>query len=269
MNFNEVKFLENVQRIHLKLDEISIYEAIADTDVRVKLYDFVGYDTDPQFSVVNTRFSAALDEICANIVGRTMFKVLMTKMTLGNILKTKGKIKIKEQDERGKGSRYLHEEWTVKINSDFYELDGTGISDRQYYGIVEGREVEHKLKSMASSMFHEFCHALHHISKTNMKRKVYNILTSKELRKVWGQDEELRTICCVEDAKHCLLDPICDHCFDLAQSILKGEPFLPRCSHNIGYRTERAVEDTGNRRKLLQHFLKYKTLLEGYLEYTS
>jgi hypothetical protein len=65
------------------------------------------------------------------------------------------------------------------------------------------------------------------------------------------------------------MDPICDHCFDLMQSILKGKPFLPRCSHNIGYRSEKALKDVGNRRKLRQHFLKYKILLEGWREYAS
>jgi glutaredoxin-related protein len=269
MNFNEVKFLENVQRIHLKLDEISIYEAIADADVRAKLNDFVGYDTNPRFSVANTRFSAALDEICANIVGRTMFKVLMTKMISSDMLKARGKIEIKEQDEKPKGSRFSFEEWAVKINSDFYELDGTGISNRRYYGISQNGKVRTKLKSMAGSMFHEFCHALHHISGTKMDHDVYNLCVSAELKEVWKRDEELRTICCVRDAVYGLMDPICDHCFDLVQSILKNKPFLPRCSHNIGYRSGRAVEDTENREKLLQHFLKYKILLEGYLEYVS
>ncbi|MDR0580489.1 MAG: hypothetical protein LBG04_00005, partial [Holosporaceae bacterium] len=70
MQLNEIKFLENVQRIHLKSEELPIYSAITDADVRVKLNKFSK----------NPRFSVAIDEICANIVGRTMFKVLMTKM---------------------------------------------------------------------------------------------------------------------------------------------------------------------------------------------
>jgi hypothetical protein len=166
MIFNEVKFLENVPRIHLESDEIPIYEAIVDAEVREKLNDFVGYDTNPRFSTANTRFSVALDEICANIVGRTMFKVLMTKMTSGNILKTNGKIRVLQCTEDG--SRYSPQsrDFAVKINSDFYELDGTGISDRRYYGITKNGKIRTKLKSMAGSMFHEFCHALHHISGT-------------------------------------------------------------------------------------------------------
>jgi hypothetical protein len=256
MSFNESKFLENAPKIHLKPEELPIYVAIADTDVRVKLDEFVDYDANP-------RFSAALDEICANIVGRAMFKILTTKMIVNNILKTNGKIKIKEQDEKSKGSRFSSKEWAVKINSDFYELDGTGISDRQYYGVTKKGEVEQKLKSMSGSMFHEFCHALHYISRTNMKYGVHKICNSKELQEVWGEDEEFRTINCFEH------DPICDHCFDLVQSILNSKLFLSRCSHNIGYRSEKAGKDAENKEKLHQHFLKHKILLEGWREYNS
>jgi hypothetical protein len=259
MQLNEVKFLENVRRIHLKPDEISIYATIADADVRVKLNDFVKYGRNP-------RFSAALDEICVNIVGRTMFKVLMTKTISSDMLKARGKIEIKEQDEKPKGSRFSFGEWAVKINSDFYELDGTGISNRRYYGISQNGKIRTKLKSMAGSMFHEFCHGLHHISGTKKKEKII-CLDKTDLGNAWRDDEELRTICCVRDAVCGLMDPICDHCFDLMQSIMKGKRFLPRCSHNIGYRSGRAVEDAENREKLLQHFLKYKILLEGWREY--
>jgi hypothetical protein len=254
MNFNETKFLENAPKIHLKPEELPTYAAIADADVRVKLDEFVDYDANP-------RFSATLGEICENLVGRTMFKLLITKMIAGNTLKTNGKIKIQEQDEKPKGSRFSSKEWAVKINSDFYEPDGTGISDRQYYGVTEEAEVDLKLKSMAGSAFHEFCHALHYISGTNMKYKIYNICISVELQEVWGEDEEFRTINCHGH------DPICDHCFDLVQSILKSKLFLPRCSHNVGYRSEKAEKDGENKEKLRQQFLKYKDLLEGWRDY--
>jgi hypothetical protein len=81
MQLNEVKFLENVQKIHLKPGELPIYAAITDADVRVKLNEFIKYGrnprfsvvnprfsvVNPRFSVVNMRFSAALDEICATL----------------------------------------------------------------------------------------------------------------------------------------------------------------------------------------------------------
>jgi hypothetical protein len=54
MQFNEAKFLENVQKIHLKPDELPIYSAIQDTEVRKKLGEFIDYGK-------ALRFSAALD----------------------------------------------------------------------------------------------------------------------------------------------------------------------------------------------------------------
>jgi hypothetical protein len=166
MKLNEAKFLESVQKIHLKLDEVPIYSAISDAKARKKLDDFIDCGE-------NSRFSQALDEICENIVGKTMFRVLMAKTMAGNVLKSKGKIKIKDQYERDKGSRYSPGELAVKINPDFYELDGTGKPERKYYGINEKVEIETKLKSMVGSIFHEFCHVLHDISGTDFERNEF------------------------------------------------------------------------------------------------
>jgi hypothetical protein len=247
MNFNETKFLENAQKIHLKSNEIPIYAAIADADVRAKLDEFVDYGANP-------RFSAALDEICENLVGRTMFKLLIAKMTKRNQT-----MRILEHRVEKYGSCYSQN--TVYINLNRYELNGSGKAHRQYYGITEEGEVKQKLKSMSGSMFHEFCHALHDISGTLIDCDAHNICVSVELQEVWGEDEEFRTITC---HKH---DPICDHCFDLMQSILKNKPFLQRCSHNMGYRSSETEKNTGKKNKLSKHFLKYKDLLEGWREY--
>ncbi|MDR2723667.1 MAG: hypothetical protein LBB25_00465, partial [Holosporaceae bacterium] len=73
MIFNHEKFVNTVKQKHLKPEEIPTYESIPDSDVREKLDDFIDYGKNP-------RFSKALDEICENVVGRTMFKVLLTKM---------------------------------------------------------------------------------------------------------------------------------------------------------------------------------------------
>jgi hypothetical protein len=220
MTFNEQKFLENAQKIHLKPEEISIYSGIPDGEIRKRLDDFVDCGG-------NLRFSKALDEICENLVGRTMFKLLMAKMTLNDILKSRGKVRIMEQDNRSEGSKYCHKRFAVKINFDFYDDSGIGVPERQYYCLSARNEIERKLKSMVGSMFHEFCHCLHHISKTT---KEFNTLCLEDsfLKKIWLDDEELRTVTCFDH------DPICDHCFDCCRSILKGNPFRPRYAHNTG-----------------------------------
>jgi hypothetical protein len=122
----------------------------------------------------------------------------------------------------GNGSRY--EEYRVYINLSLYEENGTGISSRKYLYIDEKGEIKTKLKSLTGSIFHEFCHGLHDVSGTDVFG-IETICTMHKILGAWSNDEELRTITCFNH------DPLCDHCFDLCQSISKNEKFLPRYSH--------------------------------------
>jgi hypothetical protein len=153
-----------------------------------------------------------------------MFRVLMTKMDINNILKRKGKIKIIEQIDEKEGSRYSPRLFAVKINLNFYKENGDGISSRKYFYIDNEGEIKTKLKSLAGSLFHEFCHGLHDVSGTYVP-KIDIIITTHKIQDAWEDDEELHTIACFEH------DPICDHCFDLCQSLIKKEDFFPRYSH--------------------------------------
>jgi hypothetical protein len=162
MIFNHLKFANAVKKIHVKPEEIPAYESIPDSEVRKKLDDFIDYGKNP-------RFSAALDEICENIIGRTMFKVLMTKMML--LHKT---MHITHHD--GDGSYY--EKYVVYVNLSFYKENGTGIPSRYYFYIDEKGEIKLKLKSVAGSIFHEFCHGLHDVSGTHISSK-RNVLCAR------------------------------------------------------------------------------------------
>jgi hypothetical protein len=255
MKFNETKFLENVQKIHLKPEEILIYSGIPDAEVREKLNKFVDYGSNP-------RFSRALDEICENLVGRTMFKLLITKMISNDTLKDRGKMRIMEQDNKRKGSEYSHQQFAVKINFDFYDDNNIGKQERQYYCLNDCDEIETKLKSIAGSVFHEFCHGLHHVSGNHISHKRNILCIEKTLfADVWGADEELRTITCFNQ------DPICDHCFDFCQSILKREVFRPRYGHDMGYRDGYSIKDTENRKKLLQNLPVSQNYMDGWKKY--
>ncbi|MDR2724288.1 MAG: hypothetical protein LBB25_03755, partial [Holosporaceae bacterium] len=116
MIFNYLKFANAVKSIHLKPEEILTYESIPDAEVRKKLDDFIDYEKNPRFSVT-------LDEICENIVGRTMFKMLMTKLMLQH--KT---MRICEHHNPNKGSYY--EDNAVYVNLSFYDASGIGIPSR-------------------------------------------------------------------------------------------------------------------------------------------
>jgi hypothetical protein len=76
---------------------------------------------------------------------------------------------------------------------------------------------------------------------------------------LWGDDEELRTITCFEH------DPICDHCFDFCQSILKNEPFCPRYTH-CGHKGEK--EPSAHRlRKYYNCIPASQKYMDGWKEY--
>jgi hypothetical protein len=249
MIFYEAKFFEDVQKMHLKPDELPIYSAIPDSKVREKLSDFVDYGNHP-------RFAKMLDEICANLVGRTMFKLLITKMIVKDMIKTRGKIRILEYSDDGSKYSPSSRDFAVKINPIFYEENGVGISSRQYY-CVNTNKIEPKLKSLAGSMFHEFCHSLHDVSRTTKRNAI--CLAGTMYKYIWGNDEELRTIACFNH------DPICDHCFDFVQSNMKGEAFRPRYAHNIGYMDP--LKDVENRRELLRYLHLSQKYMDGWKEY--
>ncbi|GHU20094.1 hypothetical protein FACS189472_10860 [Alphaproteobacteria bacterium] len=164
-------------------------------------------------------------------------------------------MKTEEIHDPDDGSSYKNN--VVSVNLAFYEESGIGISSRKYFYIDEAGNIKTKLKSLAGSIFHEFCHALHHISRTG---KTSNVLClNKTLAKAWGKDEELRTITCLDN------DPICDHCFDFCQSILENEPFYPRYSHG-GYvgnnePTKSHLEDLYNGISVSKNFM------DGWREY--
>jgi hypothetical protein len=243
MQFNEAKFWENVQKIHLtEAEELVIYTAVSDAEVRKRLDDFVDCGG-------NSRFSAALDEICENIVGRTMFKVLIAKLQ-----SRKKFVYIKHHDDDGS----YYEKYTVYINLFLYKENGEGVPSRYYFYIDEKGRIKMKLKSLAGSVFHEFCHGLHDVSKTE-KRSNILCLDGTPLKHAWGYDEELRTITCFDH------DPICDHCFDFCQSILKKEKFLPRYSHGghsgIGEPNTKKMEKYANCIPASQKFM------DGWKEY--
>jgi hypothetical protein len=243
--FNEEKFLANVQKIHLKSEEVPIYSRISDSEVRKTLNEFVGHDNNP-------RFSAALDEICANIVGRTMFKLLMAKMKAAGT----DKIKIISCETGGSG----YEKLNVYINLNRYDEKEVGFSSKRYYHIGEDGQIHTKLKSLSGSMFHEFCHALHDVSGTE---KLDNILCEEgtNIAYAWDEDEELRTITCFEH------DPICDHCFDFVQSNIKGVLFYPRYSHRSYKNNGNKLKEISKQEKLQRCFSASKKYMDGWLEY--
>ncbi|MDR1234398.1 MAG: hypothetical protein LBJ92_04645 [Holosporales bacterium] len=193
--FNRAVFLEDTNKTHPIMSNIP--------DIRSKIDEFIDYD--------KSLFSKALDDICNNIVGNSMFTLLMMKLSPGKRLKI---INI-GPEEAGKqpvdqtgSSCFWH---GININLNVYDISGVGIPERQYYCIDEKGNITLKLKSLSGSIFHEFVHCLHY-AEDPIGCGADADENSLPKGNPWTSNEELRTISGYIDPG--IYDPICDNCFD-------------------------------------------------------
>jgi hypothetical protein len=227
--FNRTLFLNDVKNIHLKPNELPKFESVLEKDVRLKLDEFLEYD--------KALFSKALDDVCNNFVGNTMFRLLVIKMPAGQKVKVVniGPNLIGESLTKQKGSSY--DGRNVKINLNVYDSSGIGIPERQYYCADAKGQIVLKLKSVVGSLFHEFTHCLHHIEEPE-KYVMYSNITSLPKNNPWGTKEERRTISgYIEKDTYTpadVSDPICDNCFSFCDAMASNTPYIPRVGHE-GY----------------------------------
>ncbi|MDR2664087.1 MAG: hypothetical protein LBB14_00965, partial [Puniceicoccales bacterium] len=143
---------------------------------------------------------------------------------------------------------------------------GNGVSARQYYYVDKDGEIVPKPKTLAGTIFHEFCHALHDIERTGEISEGNRLAgTNAILAYTWGNDEELRTIAgCTLGPKY---DPLCDHCYDLCICLDRGLTFYPRYSHEGHDSASGDREEAGKRRKLQAHFSESQKIMGGWRDY--
>jgi hypothetical protein len=206
MSFNKAAFLEDANKVHLEVGG-----TLPVINVRREIDKFIDYD--------RSLFSRALDDICSNIVGNTMFTLLMTKLSPGRRL---GIIDIGPAETRTvealvdqKGSSYSREIHAVNINLNVYKRSGIGIRARQYYCIDEKGGIALKRKSVPSSLFHEFTHYLHHVEDAEQYERDRTPPDPRD--ELWTSKEECRTIAGYIAPN--IFDPICDNCFHLCESV--------------------------------------------------
>jgi hypothetical protein len=247
--FNNMKFLEDVRKVHLQSnEEFAAFNAVTDVRNRrndMTLCEFVGDEL--------TLIHRSLDNICANVVGETMFRLLMAKKNPKELKITNiGPQEAKEKLVKQLGSSYGNGE--VQINLNLYDLAGIGIQERQYYGINANNTQELKPKSVSNSLFHEFTHCLHDIEDSSDYCRAYN-----QEDHTWGDHEEMRTIAGYMGT----YDPICENCFDLCGATANGTKFLPRIGH-FGY-TKGAHQYSAP--KLLQIYKQLPFRLDWMIKY--
>jgi hypothetical protein len=210
-NFNIAAFLEDAKKVH------SLTNELPDINVNERLDEFIDYD--------RSLFSRVLDDICNNMVGNTMFTLLMMKLPSGQRLKiiNIGPEEARELLVKQKGSSYSHTTYAVKVNLNVYDRFGVGIPERQYYCMDGNRNISLKPKSLSASIFHEFTHCLHHIE--DAVRYERDRALPRPADKLWTSKEECRTIGGYIPPD--IYDPICDNCFDLYESVSKHLPVRP------------------------------------------
>jgi hypothetical protein len=187
--FNEEAFLEDAEKIHLKSDdELSAFESVPYTDVRSRLANITlaGFTDDGK-----ALLSKSLDDICNNVVGKTMFRLLIAKkdpseLTITNIASREyGQPLVKQE-----GSSY--DDYDVWINLNVYDSSGVGIPERRYYYVDERKNITKGLKSLSGSLFHEFVHCLHDVENRIQYVTYYHSQLSGN--NYWDDKEERRTI---------------------------------------------------------------------------
>jgi hypothetical protein len=188
-----------------------------------------------------------------------MFRILITKLTPGQ------KVKIvdlgPEQSVnpliKQDGSSFAHDIYTVKINTNVYDSSGKGLAERQYYCVNEKGEITLSRKAIVTSMFHEFTHCLHYVEDA-IRYKRASKTNSPDNGKMWGNDEECRTISGHVAAnlnKEVKYDPVCDNCFSLYDAISNKAPYCQRISH-VGYRFDISEDYENKKREKLLQFYK-------------
>jgi hypothetical protein len=259
-SFNTTAFLGDAQVGHLKVGE-----TLANADVRWRLDAFIDYK--------GSLFSRALDEICKNVVGNTMFRLLEAKKLPGTRFSI---VDIGPEQARSKkplidqtGSQCF---WHgIKINPNVYGKDGIGIPGRQYYCVDENGVIALKLKSIPASMFHEFVHCLHYTENPAMC-EAYCDEKSLSVGDLWDSKEERRTISgyIKADAYEPVntFDPICDNCYYLYDSIINGKRYMPRIGH-CGYWSNDANQDEDCRKQLSAYLRtpESRAIIANYKKY--
>jgi hypothetical protein len=250
--FNGEKFFRDAEALHLSFNEALIYSQTQDMEVRERTNDFVDYEP---------AFATALDEITSNVVGRTLFRFIVTK---ARMRRNGEKIRLMSYD--GPVNQYSLKEFAVKINLNMFDGNGNGIGERQYYYVDERGDVVPKTKTLAGTIFHEFCHALHDIERAGEITDGNQLAGTNEiLHYTWGNDEELRTIAgCTLGPKY---DPVCDHCYELCICIDRNRIFFPRYSHEGYSSTSSEREESDKRRRLRAHFSESRVIMNGWHTY--
>jgi hypothetical protein len=180
--FNNNLFRSEVESLHLKDNSVlTQYNTIR--DVRGEINTYIRH---------RTIFDTYLDNICNNIVGNTMMRLLIANVKVRGISGVKIEVGAGD-DEFDPNSN------TVFINPSKYD-SVSGRSLVASCGIDRSRNPVEKYRTIVDVLFHELCHAFHwnsgkltssNIRNTSVISSIYGMHRSGAL---WKWDEEVYNI---------------------------------------------------------------------------
>jgi hypothetical protein len=221
--YNSKFFLRQAENLHLK-NPIVLAQYKFITNARKELDTVMKYDS---------KFSKYLDEICDNIVGNTMLKMLIANARAFNLSTLYIEIDKKDQ--------FLPSINTIQINPDLYRQDG--YYQDAFYGVDRQGALVKKKLTMSDAIFHELCHAFHTYSdvakfETDYLDVIYAgrqeekyLWTNRKSDNKFEDDEEMYTITGYYWNSGRCFDPISCNMFDICKHSSKPESITQRVFH--------------------------------------
>jgi hypothetical protein len=220
LQFNTPLFEKEVEDFHLIDSEFKDkYYSI--TDTRKEIDSYIKYDN---------VFSSHLDEICNNIVGNTMVKLLLVH------IKNNPESKFEIENSSVENSFCLEKK---KLYMNLSRYNSSGIKDIPQCGINEKEEFIEKKSNITEGLFHELCHALHYISGSVKKKRTtleHIYKHSQVCVSLWQgpgrNDEELYNITGFYSTETKMnFDPVNCNMFGICDSCQSGSPIIQRVFH--------------------------------------
>jgi hypothetical protein len=221
--FNSKLFVEQAENLYLK-DPIILAHYRSITNVKKEIDAYAKHEA---------IFDMYLDEICENVVGNTMLK-LMIANAKAQKLPTLLKI------ETGPKNRFSPKKNTVYINPSLYGEDGYKIS--MFYGINRERGLTQKRLTMYDGLFHELCHAFHtcfgkrkstadYLDAVYAGREEKYLWTYKQSDRKCENDEEMYIITGYYWDSGRSFDPISCNMFDICKHASDNKSIVQRMFH--------------------------------------
>jgi hypothetical protein len=247
--FNTRLFIRQVTTLHLQDESIkTAYDKMNDIDIlKHKIHKHIFYDD---------IFAPYIDEICNNLIGNTMLRLLIANMKAKRI----PRITITAGDED------ISDGGDIIIDLSNYNQD-TGKAESPLCGIDSSDRIVEKYYTIEDTLFHEICHTFHWCSNRQQSdcKLLDDTYPDMEEKFLWTydhskdprypeDDEELYNItgCYYKESNltnHMGFDPINCNMYDIYKCFLNKQPIVQRVFH-VNYEQYQDVKNLNSLHKI-------------------